>query len=107
MENAELIQAVKNEFALLVRDGMSYAELHEQLSVYINELIKNDFDKLVTHLYRIDVSEAALKKLIRHHENEDAGNIIATMMLERQQQKIKSRSLYSGKNSYPSEEERW
>jgi hypothetical protein len=49
----------------------------------INELIKNDFTKLVQILYRIDVSEAKLKNILNAHPNEDAGKLIAQVMLER------------------------
>lgn len=43
----------------------------EDLAIAINELIKNDFSKLVQLLYRIDVSEAKLKYILQTHTNED------------------------------------
>ena len=49
----------------------------------INELIKDDFSKLVQFLYRIDVSEAKLKTILQAHRNEDAGKLIAQVVLER------------------------
>ena len=54
-----------------------------QLEDAINELIKNDFSRLVQILYRIDVSEAKLKYLLNSHPNEDAGKLIAQVILER------------------------
>lgn len=54
-----------------------------QLEDAINELIKNDFTRLVQILYRIDVSEAKLKHILNTHPNEDAGKLIAQVILER------------------------
>jgi hypothetical protein len=53
------------------------------LETLINELIKTDFSKLVQLLYRIDVSEAKLKNILQAHPNEDAGKLIAEVVLER------------------------
>jgi hypothetical protein len=49
----------------------------------INELIKNDFSRLVQILYRIDVSEAKLKYILNAHPTEDAGKLIAQVVIER------------------------
>lgn len=54
-----------------------------QLEDAINEMIKNDFSRLVQILYRIDVSEAKLKYLLNSNPNEDAGKLIAQVILER------------------------
>jgi hypothetical protein len=61
----------------------------QQLSDYINQLILANFERLVQLLYRIDVSEAKLKYLLKENPNEDAGRIIALLIIERQIQKIK------------------
>ena len=53
------------------------------LETLINEMIKNDFSKLVQLLYRIDVSEAKLKNILQVHPNEDAGKLIAEVVIAR------------------------
>ena len=63
--------------------------LFMELSSNINHLIQNNFEKLVTLLYRIDVSESKLKYLLKENPNEDAGKMIAHLIIERQIQKIK------------------
>jgi hypothetical protein len=60
-----------------------------QLADYINQLILTNFERLVQLLYRIDVSEAKLKYLLKENPAEDAGRIIALLIIERQIQKIK------------------
>jgi hypothetical protein len=107
MENTELIQLLNKDFAMDIAEKLSYGEIHRQLSAYINTLIKEDFDKLITYLYRIDVNEQKLKSLLQQNPNEDAGNIIATLIIERQQQKIKTRKQFSQRDSSFDAEEKW
>jgi hypothetical protein len=63
--------------------------LIQQLADYINQLILVNFERLVQLLYRIDVSEAKVKYLLKENPDEDAGRIIALLIIERQVQKIK------------------
>lgn len=77
------------------------------LSNKMNELIKTDFNHLVQILYRIDVNEAKLKQVLKDNPNEDAGKIIAALIMERQQKKIKSRQQFSQEGDNFSEEEKW
>jgi hypothetical protein len=67
----------------------------EDLANAINELIKNDFSKLVQMLYRIDVSEAKLKYILQTHPNEDAGKLIAAVVIERLAATKKAREMFS------------
>lgn len=114
MDNAELVKLLNNELSIEIAETLSYSELHSKLSTYINALIKNDFDKLIGYLYRIDVNEEKLKSLLQQNPGEDAGNIIATLIIERQQQKIKLRKqfirretdLSAGQADFD-EEEKW
>ncbi|MBK6378796.1 MAG: hypothetical protein IPF72_03265 [Chitinophagaceae bacterium] len=107
MENGELIKLLNSELSIAIAEKISYSELHTQLSAYINQLIKNDFDKLIAYLYRIDVNEEKLKTLLQQNPGEDAGNIIATLIIERQEQKIKYRKQFSKKDTDFDGEEKW
>lgn len=64
----------------------------------INELIKHDFSRLVQLLYRIDVSEAKLKYILNAHPNEDAGKLIAQIILGRLEATKKARASF---NTHP------
>ena len=79
----------------------------QELSTYINELIIHDFDKLISILYRMDVSEKSLRSLLQENPGNAAGEMIAGLMIEREVQKIKSRQKYSRDENDTSEEERW
>jgi hypothetical protein len=76
---------------LLALEKLSTSDLENT----INELIKNDFSKLVQLLYRIDVSEAKLKNILQTHPNEDAGKLIAQVVLERLVATKKARESFS------------
>lgn len=107
MEHAELIRLLNNELPVEIAVQKSYAEIHTELSDYINTLIKNDFDKLIAYLYRIDVNEQKLKTLLQQFPLQDAGNIIASLIIERQEQKIKTRKQFSQQDTDFDEEEKW
>lgn len=73
----------------------------------MNELIRNDFNHLIQVLYRIDVNEAKLKQVLKDNPNEDAGKIIARLILERQQQKLISRNNFKKSGADIDDEEKW
>jgi hypothetical protein len=76
------------------------------LETTINELIKNDFSRLVQILYRIDVSEAKLKNILNANPTEDAGKLIAQVILERLAATKKARESFYTTSSIEDTEER-
>lgn len=88
-------------------DGISQSNWEEKLADRIDELILSDFHQLVQLLYRIDIDEPALKRLLQEHPDERAGNIIAKLIVERQLQKVKSRKNFRPAEPDNNEEERW
>jgi len=107
MENTELIQLVNTEMAIDLPEQISFNEIREELSKYINDLIVNDFQKLVSLLYRIDISELRLKQLLLEENHEDAGKVIADMIIQRQLEKIKTRQQFKQANENIDESEKW
>jgi hypothetical protein len=79
----------------------------ERLAAYLHELINHDFEKLVNLLYRLDVSEKKLKDLLNSSRGEDAGLLIAQMIIDRQLEKIKTRGQYQQRDKNISDEEKW
>ena len=78
----------------------------EELAAYVNEMILHDFTGLMNLLYRLDVSEDKIRKLLDEMQQEDAGKIIAAVIIERQLQKIKTKQQFKQKGDIP-EEDRW
>lgn len=107
MQNTELIQQVNKELAIELPEKISMTELQSQLAIHINYLILHHFEQLVSLLYRIDVSEAKIKSLLQNQAGENAGNLIAALIIDRQVQKIKTRKQFSKKDYDFDEEEKW
>lgn len=107
METTELVRLLNNELAIEIAEKRPLDEIQEQLAQYLNHLIKNDFDKLLNYLYRIDVSEQKLKSLLQQQPQEDAGNIISSLIIDRQLQKIETRKKFNQQSKDFGEEEKW
>lgn len=102
----ELVPAINHSMEIEIPATGTLEQLREKLSVHINELINHDFEKLVFHLYRIDVDEARMRALLTHKEGENSAGLIADLIIERQLQKIKSRSDFRQKTK-PEAGEEW
>lgn len=105
--NDQLIQHLQSEFAVAIPPTVSFDQMIAMIAVPVNELIKKDFQKLVGILYRLDVSEPKLRYMLKMHNEEDAGKIIATLIVERELQKIKTRQEFRKNDDEIDEDERW
>lgn len=76
------------------------------LASEINSLILSDFEKLVQLLYRLDINEYKLKEALKEQRNDEAGMIIARMIVERQLQKIRSRQQFRSDDTI-ADDEKW
>jgi hypothetical protein len=102
----ELIPIINKELAIELPDNISMDELKSDLAIFINQLIQRDFHSLVALLYRIDISETKLKKLLDQLD-ENAGDIIAVLIIERELEKIQSRRASNQNDVAISDEEKW
>ena len=97
MFEKELIQFINKQIDTNLTEDISRHELQQKLSLFINDLILNDFKKLISLLYKVDVDEKKLKRILKENASTDAGEIIADLVIEREIQKIKTRKEFSGK----------
>ena len=107
MDNSILIAQINSITALQLPEQIDVEELHGKLSIHINELIKNNFQGLLFLLYKIDVEEKKLKTHLSANANNDAGNIIATLIIERVIQREQSKKQFSNKPAADDNEEKW
>lgn len=84
----------------------SHAALLKRLSAEINHLIQADFHRLIATLYRLDISETKLKQTLEENTDKDAGELIATLVIERQLQKFHTRQSFRPRQDIP-EDEKW
>ncbi len=106
-ENNDLIIELNNTLAMELPEKISLEDMHSKLAVHINQLIKDNFEALVTLLYKIDIDEGKLKLQLAHNPTENAGNMIATLIMERLQQKAAFKKQFSKKPSSSDNEEKW
>jgi len=103
--NEETIHEVSRQLEITLHEE-NFSIARKILGDKINELINSDFQKLVSILYRIDVNENKLKQLLNANPGTDAGLIIADLMIERQEQKIRSRQEYKPDENI-SDDDKW
>jgi len=104
MENV-LVKYISEAFDIDISDQAE--KLETMLAEKINYLVVHDFSSLVNILYRIDVSEQKLKILLRENKDENAGKIIAALVIERQLEKIRSRQQGRDAKNNIDENESW
>lgn len=78
----------------------------EELARVVNYLIETDFHALVQVLYRIDINEVKLKQTLHDNASQNAGNLIADMIMKRQQQKAEMKKQFKQQTDIP-EDEKW
>jgi hypothetical protein len=81
-------------------------QFKEELMLYINHLLIHDFNKLVQILYRVDVNEEKLRNFLQQSPQTDASEIIADLLIQRQEEKIKSKGSFQSDKDIP-EEDKW
>ena len=94
------MQETGNELVALARLG------REELTAFINGLIEQDFSRLVQLLYRLDVSEDRIRKVLHENPGGDAAGMIATLVMERMEQSRRSKDMFPPRADIP-EEEKW
>jgi hypothetical protein len=104
----ELVTVINDSLGVALKENLSRDQIKERLTEYINDLIDHNFNKLVNLLYKIDVSESRLKRLLDETSGNNAGDIIAELIIERQIQKIESREQFTGRDpGRIDENEKW
>ena len=104
MKNEQVLEEVSKELEVIVKDDSITKQV---LVEKINDLINNDFQKLVLILYRMDVSEIKLKQFLNENAGTNAAIIIADLMIERQSEKIRSRQQFNKRDENISDDEKW
>ncbi|MDP4150521.1 MAG: hypothetical protein Q8927_17820 [Bacteroidota bacterium] len=90
----EVAHALSGSYGLDLAERMSIEEGEALLAERLNEMARDDFHGLVALLYRIDVDETRLRETLHARAGEDAGKIMARMVIERIWQKVLTRRQY-------------
>lgn len=89
-ENAEqvalLIQQISQQLDTVFEEN-TFAKFRARLIENIDHLIHKNPEKLSWILYRVDVNEEFLKQELKENNEQNAAEIIADIMIERERQK--------------------
>jgi len=80
------------------KDESPYQELYSQILPLIDELLNDDYPKLMAMLYRIDLDEEFLNRKLKENKQADTDEVITDLIIKRELQKVIIRELYSAKN---------
>jgi len=75
--------------------SLSYTELHARIKLHILDLLQHDFEQLSALMYRHDVSENHFNEALHLPNDSQRADEIATLVIEREKQKIASRLAYA------------
>lgn len=99
-------EQVRKDFAMFGMDvtfsgnvQFAYQELFKQLQQYIDTLLNDDYEKLMSLLYQIDLSERELVKKDPDYQFESLSEIVTHKILERELKKVLIRTYFKEKGS--------
>lgn len=109
MDTLLLIEDLNRAYGWELTAADAEGALETLLAEKVNTLIEGNFDQLLQLLYRIDINEQRLRRLLVENEGENAGMIIARLIIQRQWEKIESRRQYRQDKTADEDdgEERW
>jgi len=103
----ELIHELNHVHPWDLAETLTAGQAEALLAEKINALIRDDFSGLVQLLYRIDVDEIRLRQVLQDNKEEDAGKIIARLIIGRLIKKIEARKQFGVREDNIPEEDKW
>ena len=104
MEDLEQVRDLINKDLDTEEEGLMIAGghpelnyLHEKLTLVIEHLLQNNFEKLCNAMYRLDVSERKFQEVLAATEPSGISSRLADLVIEREMQKVVTRNLYRKK----------
>ncbi len=92
-DNGALSRLIGNDFEL--EEEITEAGIRLKMIHAFTYLLDNDISRMMNILYRADVDEEKLKKLLISHSDLPSAEVVADAYIERQKQKIETRKKYS------------
>ena len=73
----------------------AYQQLYNQILPIVDEMLNDDYPKLLAMLYRIDLDENFLNRKLKETPNADTDEVISDLIIKRELQKIIIKDIYS------------
>ena len=75
-------------------ETMAREELKAKLTIFIAELLENNFEKLYNLVYRHDVKEVKFNEALQKESLTEQAESIADLVIERELQKVETRKMF-------------
>ena len=80
------------------KEGITpYQELYQQILPLVDEMLNDDYIKLMSLLYRIDLDEDFLSRKLKENAQADTDEVITDLIIKRELQKVIIKDIYSAK----------
>ncbi|MCB9360735.1 MAG: hypothetical protein H6587_03780 [Flavobacteriales bacterium] len=79
------------------KDESPYQQLYKQILPLVDEMLNDDYIKLMSLLYRIDIEEDFLNRKLKENAHADTDEVIADLIIKRELQKVIIKEMYSAK----------
>ena len=93
-ETKELNQAISSRFEMAVSESLAFDDMKHALYTRIRDLLDKNLERLLSMLYRVDLSQKKLDEIFENGSKDKIAMNIAEAVIERQLQKIKTREFY-------------
>lgn len=84
-----LVEPIAKDYETLSRD-----DLHNQLQIFVAELLEHNFEKLCNMIYRHDVKEEKFHEALGSGTIAEQSAQIADLVLDREMEKVRTRQAY-------------
>lgn len=78
-------------------ESTPYQELFQQILPLVDDMLNDDYIKLMSLLYRIDIEEDFLNRRLKENAQADTDEVITDLIIKRELQKIIIKEMYSAK----------
>lgn len=76
-------------------ESSPYQQLYQQILPLVEEMLNDDYIKLMSLLYRIDIDEEFLNRRLKENQQADTDEVISDLIIKRELQKVIIRAAYS------------
>jgi len=98
-ETKELSNAISSRFEIAPAENYTLDDLKRALFTKILELLDGNLERLLSMLYRVDLSQKKLDEIFLQGTKDEIAMQIAEAVIERQLQKIRTRKFYKNHES--------
>lgn len=93
-DHKEVFEIVSGNFDIVPHNVLSMNQVRDLLAARVREMLDKNIEKLVSTLYRIDVSQRVTDEIFNLSSKDDIALLIADAVIQRQLKKIETRRKY-------------